>query len=341
MNTEIINTVLIGTRAVHIKPTVTRKSLHLLSYKDKKHRSIFLGKTISKGTFNSIHSFSDKKGGTAEDKLIIRLSKNDANVETELNGIELQYRLSLHSQHIGTVVDYGRLISATDQTRDEYSILEKYGKSLKDILESKHIFFKNMHTVVTFMHELLQTIKTIHDNEYAHLDLKPSNILFKNIFNKTRKTIDYIDFSIIDFGASKKFTIDASIFIKEQMASHAFSPPELKKRLYGKKSDIWAYGVICYLVIINKFYFTANAHLIFLHSNINKIREHIVAHIDSIENNMYLRKKHSIETFMEPLNSDYKLYLLKDFLKSIFIIDINERPTATTLLDHTLFSLIK
>ena len=107
-----------------------------------------------------------------------------------------------------------------------------------------------MTIVIKFMKNFLETINVIHKNNYAHLDLKPDNILFKNLLGIPKTKVQDLDFAIFDFGGAKKFTKDKPKELSNQQASPAFSPPEVKKLHFGKKSDVWAYGIICYLVCI-------------------------------------------------------------------------------------------
>ena len=129
------------------------------------------------------------------------------------------------------------------------------------------------------------------------------------------------------------------IKIDEQMASAAFSPPELLKMHFGKKSDIWSYGVVCYLVCIRKFFIEANASQIFMNTDLNKLKiqiENGITNLDNIfiPNNCNEQEK---RLYLYPLNN---IDLIKDFFIKIFIIDINKRPNTTQLLKHKLFNHI-
>ena len=262
METQLINTRFINNKSdvsCDIEIPTEHSYIKLLSYIDMKPRKPYIVNKINSGSYNIIYSISISKDKKEDKKIILRLSKvkeSITSIKMELRGIKTQFKLSKKNSNIGLVIDYGRLISKNDNCHQEYSILEKYVVSLKFLLENKNCY-ENIMVPLTFIKKLLNAVNVIHKNKYAHLDLKPSNILLKKIF-KNRRIIKELDFALIDFGAVRSFSNDNSKFIKRQMASAAFSPPELIDRKYGIKSDIWAVGVISYLTILNKFFFKAN-----------------------------------------------------------------------------------
>ena len=110
--------------------------------------------------------------------------------------------------------------SFKNNTLQEYSIVERYGITLYKLLD-KNVKYSNMTLVLQFMQNFLKGIHSIHENNYAHLDLKPDNILFKNIQSVPKKPVHDLDFAIFDFGGAAKFTNDKSKKLAEQMASPA------------------------------------------------------------------------------------------------------------------------
>ena len=336
-------------RGGHIREIAVeeKKSLNIVSYIDNKKREIFLKKKINTGSYNSIYSFSRKKSHKIDPNLIIRISNKDSTVEninTELKGIKTQYNLCLGDNNIGNIVDYGMLHNPSINNRfrlQEYSIIEKYGIDLKKILENSPKY-NNIGVVIQFMKNLLKDINYIHINNYAHLDLKPSNILMRNINSIPKTPISKLEYAIVDFGAAQKFNNNKSKIIDNQMASAAFSPPELLNRKFGKKSDIWAYGIICYLTIVRKFYFKAKAQQIFMSKNPKEIKRNVGRAIDNLFKNIipkYIKSDKQINEYLFPLDKS-TFYLLQDFLKQIFTTKLEQRPDSTILLKHQLFNFV-
>lgn len=309
----------------------------LVSYIDNKKRSIFLCDKLGHGSYNNLYYFSPQQKDPRDDKLVIRVSNKQATpeiIKTEHRGVRVQYDLCGLSDAIGKVVDFGYVRTHPN----EYAIMECYGSSLREFLEHSPQY-QSLDVIIQFMYQLLQAIDCIHANGYIHLDLKPSNILFKQLPAQTdQELVSHIEFVIIDFGASQASDSDQSIFYKRQMASPAFSPPEVKRLLFGRKSDIWSYGVICYLFCIGKFFFQANGSKLFLHPKPEKIIRNIHKAIDSMDQFLVpdcLSKRDFLKGFKKS-----KLNHLKDFLKGIFVLDNTVRPSAATLLQHKLFSHI-
>ena len=348
METQIINTEIINNRSCinnDIEIPKEKSYINLLSYIDMKPRKVYIVKNINSGSYNMIYTLSTLKDKSAGKKIILRLSKvreSTTSIKMELRGIKIQHRLSNTNSNIGLVIDYGRLITKNDNCHQEYSILEKYGVSMKFLLE-KNNYYENIMVPLRFIKKFIEAVHIIHKNNYAHLDLKPSNILLRNIF-RNRKIIKDLDFALIDFGAIRSFTNDKSKFIKRQMASAAFSPPELIDRKYGKKSDVWAIGVISYLTILNKFFFKANGLKLFINENHNIIENNIIKELSKFRKNIIPAKfktAKEIDEYLGIMNNDYNMDILRDFFLKIFTINPDNRPGTTDLLNHKLFTLIK
>ena len=296
--------------------------LTILSYISNSKKTIYLKKQINNGSFNHIYTFSLKKNNKVEDKFIIRLSNDNSttdSINSELQGIKIQYKLCLKSKNIGNVIDYGKIYNPGSNVLQEYSIHQKYKQSLKELLNSNPKYY-SINTVINFTYDLIATLYIIHKNNIAHLDLKPDNILIERLEMREDK-IYRIHFVIIDFGAAKKFTNNKSKSLSAQMASAQFSPPELLNYKFGKKSDIWALGVILYLVFVGKNFYTANANSIFMNNNHKKLENNINDAIEKLLNS--LKKTYKI---------DNTLYVkLKNIFLGIFLIDVDKRLNAKEL----------
>jgi len=325
------------------QPTTTKtnsikqkKYLELISNIDQKLRKIYINKKINQGAYNDIYTFGKSNKSSIDNKIVIRISNNKStnrSRESEKKGAKIQYKLCSLCDNIANIVDYGKVYSKND----DYYIIEKYGVSLKEVLENKPQY-TSFRIILKFMKNFLRTIHCIHTNNYSHLDIKPSNILLKNTFSLDNSPINNLDFALIDFGGAKYFRSNNSRKIEGQMASPAFSPPEVIQGKFGKKSDTWAYGIVCYLVCIGKFFFDAKAHLIFMGDNKKELRVKIEKAMDNLINTIVPKNKsiEEIKRYFKPLSID-NLSLLKDFFLKVFEPDIKLRPKCTELLKHPIF----
>lgn len=89
---------------------------------------------------------------------------------------------------------------------------------------------------------MLSAIKHIHDKNIAHRDLKPENIIFDSS--------DPNNFSIklIDFGLSKLLGHDGKLMLTK-LGTPYYVSPEVLEGSYDKRCDLWAIGVITYILL--------------------------------------------------------------------------------------------
>lgn len=348
MDTAIVNTILVTDgvpKKFSIEKSLEYNDINLLSYRDMTSRKIYISNKLNRGSYNTIYNISASlETSHCGTDIILRISDKKVlpeNIKMELRGIRKQFKLSRKNSNIGFVVDYGRLVSNKDDSHQEYSILQKYGVSLKETLEHRNAY-KSIMVPLKFIKNFLEAVDVIHKSGYAHLDLKPSNILLKKVLKKC-DIISDLDFALIDFGAVRKFKTDKSKFIKAQMASAAFSPPELTKRCYGKKSDIWAFGVIAFLVIQNRFFFKAGGEKLFVNTNPEVISTNITRELTKLRRIIVpskFKKTTDIETYLGIMSSNSNMDILTDFFMQLFTIDSSKRPNTDKLLKHELFNLI-
>jgi calcium/calmodulin-dependent protein kinase I len=87
---------------------------------------------------------------------------------------------------------------------------------------------------------LLQALKYLHDRSIVHRDLKPENLLMTN-------KDDDANVKLADFG----FAVLADGFnVTTQCGTPGYMAPEiLENKSYGKPVDLWAFGVILYILL--------------------------------------------------------------------------------------------
>ena len=90
--------------------------------------------------------------------------------------------------------------------------------------------------------QILSAIKHLHDKNIAHRDLKPENIIF------TSSEDQGISIKLIDFGLSKLLGIDNKVMMTK-LGTPYYVSPEVLEGIYDKRCDLWAIGVIAYILL--------------------------------------------------------------------------------------------
>jgi len=117
------------------------------------------------------------------------------------------------------------------------------GGELFDRISEQGVFTEKM--AAKFFRELLHVVKHLHDQKIVHRDLKPENILLSN------KTDDAV-LKVIDFGISKIAATDKALM--GSCGTLPYMAPEMFSRgTYGRPVDMWALGVILYILLAGLF----------------------------------------------------------------------------------------
>ena len=100
------------------------------------------------------------------------------------------------------------------------------------------------------MKALLSAVAYCHSHNIVHRDLKPENLILDH------KGEDGV-IKVIDFGTSQVF--DPNKKMKAAMGTPYYIAPEVIKRRYDSKCDIWSCGVILYVLISGQAPFDGNS----------------------------------------------------------------------------------
>lgn len=106
-----------------------------------------------------------------------------------------------------------------------------------EIIDRGHFSEKD---AAVIMRQLLSCINYCHARNIVHRDIKPENILLES--NK-----DFNQIKIIDFGIS--VVKEADKFIEESIGTPYYIAPEVWKKKYDEKCDVWSCGVILYILL--------------------------------------------------------------------------------------------
>ncbi|CAK81360.1 unnamed protein product (macronuclear) [Paramecium tetraurelia] len=139
-------------------------------------------------------------------------------------------------------LDHPNIFKLHELFQDEknYYLITEYleGEELFDkITNLKHLTEK---MAADYMRQILGAVVHCHEKKIVHRDLKPENIIFSS--KKPNSNL-----KIIDFGSSCK--IENNQFLTKKCGVPYFIAPEILKRNYNEKCDVWSCGVILYIML--------------------------------------------------------------------------------------------
>ena len=156
------------------------------------------------------------------------------------------------------------------------------------------------------MYQIFSAVNYCHKMHIVHRDLKPENIL---IVGKDKEGLPTI--KICDFGTSKIF--EKGAVQRKLVGSSYYIAPEVLKKHYNEKCDVWSCGVIMYILL--------SARPPFGGEDDNDIMERVAV------------GKYDLES--PPFNKLSKSSL--DLIKRLLTMDPDQRISAEQALNHPWF----
>ena len=156
------------------------------------------------------------------------------------------------------------------------------------------------------MYQILSAVNYCHKMNIIHRDIKPENIL---IVDKDKEGLPTI--KLCDFGTSKIF--EKGAVQRKLVGSSYYIAPEVLKKRYNEKCDIWSCGVIMYILL--------SARPPFGGDDDNEIMERVAI------------GKYDLES--PPFNNLSRSAI--DLIQRFLTMDPNQRITAEEALNHQWF----
>ncbi|EGG23958.1 putative protein serine/threonine kinase [Cavenderia fasciculata] len=224
-------------------PCSSQRSSIELNYLKEIQNYVLLEK-IGSGTFSNVHLCSHKDHDSKRfaikviDKSLVQMiaSHTDLDVTTEVNilkSLKHPNIIQLHD-HFETENNYYIVMELLNGGELLYNI---ENNSSKQDQSSVNYTEDSARKIIK---QIVHAIDFLHQQNVVHRDLKPENILFR----------DHSDFStlkIIDFGLAAYYNNEPLVDV---CGTPDFQAPEMIKRLgYSFPVDIWAIGVILYILL--------------------------------------------------------------------------------------------
>ncbi|VEU40676.1 unnamed protein product [Pseudo-nitzschia multistriata] len=114
------------------------------------------------------------------------------------------------------------------------------GGDMFDRLEEQSDYHYSEHRCANIVKQMIRSVRYLHANKVIHRDLKLENFLFDDPESDNIR--------LIDFGLSKHFDHDGCK-MKDVVGTPYTAAPEMILGEYDEKVDVWAIGVITYLLL--------------------------------------------------------------------------------------------
>ena len=96
---------------------------------------------------------------------------------------------------------------------------------------------------------LLQSVQYLHSKDIVHRDIKPENLLLSTTNGQGDTTTTTTNVKLIDFGLARIHTQQSNTFMTNQVGTSYYMSPEIHSGKYDRSCDIWAIGIVSYILL--------------------------------------------------------------------------------------------
>jgi len=275
-------------------------------------KSIFIGKhtsdiqedykilsVLGQGAFSIVYKAMHRKTETLRCIKKIKISNfTKADEESIMN--EIKILKVIDHPHIMKIYEYY-------EKNDHLYIVTEFlaGGELFERIEKLSKFTEA--TAANYIRQILMAVSYLHSKSIIHRDIKPENIVFETKESNS-------NLKLIDFGTSREVVQQKKLTTK--MGTAYYIAPEVLKKNYDFKCDIWSCGVILYVFLCGYPPFNGSTE------------EKIIQRL--LEGKLSFPKEEWDRISPEAI----------DLLKQMLTSNPEARPTADQVLQHKWFSKI-
>ena len=196
-----------------------------------------LGKRVARGGFGDVHVCTHRR--TNHKRAVKILPKKHVSSEAFLREI-----------NVLKTIDHPNILRLFESFEDDnhYYIVTDLstGGDLFEYL-TEHYETMTERDIAALIKQLLICIGHCHKHGVVHSDLKPENILLELDHDFERLTL-------CDFGFAQFYSEDARLE-RCRGGTPEYLAPEVFRRNYGPKCDVWSLGILAYLLLVGQFPF--------------------------------------------------------------------------------------
>ena len=193
-------------------------------------------KELGSGSFAKVYLVKHSITGAVRAMKEIRKISNEGEEDNELEIIN-EINILMKMDHPNIVKIFGFYI-----TSNYYYLITEYceGGSLYELIVQNNGPFTEIQASY-IMHQFFSVVNYCHKMKIIHRDLKPENILINKNDN------GFVQIKVCDFGTSLMF--NRGDIQDELVGSIYYIAPEVLKKKYNSKCDLWSCGVIMYILL--------------------------------------------------------------------------------------------
>jgi len=206
------------------------------------NRTYDLGDILGVGGFSEVRKGVDKETRKRVALKIMYQDGQGQDLKSQLFQVQQEIKAMKKLNHPNLIRLLGYDLKCKVGTRKAIVMVQQLAPKgeLFDYLMYTKKFAENQ--AVAVFKQLIAGLEAMHKQGIAHRDLKPENLLFDNQFQ----------LKIADFGFSKVFQKKGShkTAMATELGTKGYMAPEiLTGRKYTEKADIFAAGVICFIML--------------------------------------------------------------------------------------------
>lgn len=206
-----------------------------ISQEQSFHDQFELKEELGKGAFSTVRRCTQKSTGV---DYAVKILNTKSMSERDVHKIEREVRICRRLSHPNIV----RLHASIKTEGSSYLMFDLVtgGELFEDIVAREY------YSEVDASHcikQVLSSVNNCHENHIVHRDLKPENLLLSS---KEKGAI----VKLADFGLAIELDNDRPGWFGFAGTPGYLSPEVLKKEPYDKAVDVWACGVILYILLV-------------------------------------------------------------------------------------------
>ncbi|KAK7898266.1 hypothetical protein WMY93_019119 [Mugilogobius chulae] len=257
-----------------------------------------LGDVLGSGHFGQVRRVCERSTGTHYAAKFLKVLKSTRSLHgVDRSQVEQEVSILQMLRHPNIVA-----LKDLFESRDEVALILELvcGGELFDFIAEKDELLES--EAIFFMRQILQGLSYMHQQQIAHFDLKPENIMLS-------EKVAQPNIKLIDFGLAQRLEPDQE-YLSSSGTPQYIAPEVIQYKPLSTAADMWSIGVITYILL----------------SGLSPFQ----GYTDEETLNNVVELKYEFEEGHFRSTSD----MAKDFIRKLLLFDPGDRMTADECLRH-------